>query len=243
MKKIYFFFFALALILLQSCSMHQKIHFNKDYSGTFKMEINMTEALAFMSMMDTTGSMDGTDLMMEMFGSIDSFGLREKYASIEGVSDVFIEPIDEGSFVIEYKFASLDALNNSQGQLEEVFGELGSEMGGADIPMGANKSPSDFKPFRLNKKTLTHISEPQEESPMDGMGDMEGMEGLGGEEMLSGMGEMFDIKMDYSFARKIKKVEADGLIIEKQDKNFVSTTLDVEKMMEGANYQISFKLK
>jgi hypothetical protein len=240
MKKIYFFLFALILILFQSCSMHQKIHFNKDYSGSFKMEIDMTEALAFMSMMDTTGSMGETDMMMEIFGGIDSFGLREKYEDIEGISDVYIEPVDEGSFIVEYKFSNIEALNNSQGQLDDILGDLGSEMGGSEFPAGVNKSPSDFKAFRLNKKTLTHVSEAPEGSPMDGLGDLDD---LGGAGMLSGMGEMFDVKMDYSFARKIKKVEAEGLIIEKQDKKFVSTTIDFEKMMNGANYKISFKLK
>ncbi len=242
MKKILFVLAAVASVMaFQSCSIHQKIHFNKNYSGTFKMTVNMSEALAFMSMMDTTGSMEDTDMMMEIFKGIDSVDLKGKYESIEGISDVFIEPIDEGAFVVEYKFDGLDALNASQDKMDELFNEMGSGMGGDGFSFNTDDTSPDFKPFILeNKKTLTHRSEKSDQSPF---GDMGGMEGMEGEEMLSGLGEMFNFRTDYSFARKIKDVQAEGLVIEKREKNAVTVKMDFEKMKDLGAYNITFKLR
>lgn len=243
MKKFVFFLAAIILALsFQSCSIHQKIHFNRNYSGTYQMTVNMSEAMAFMSMMDTTGSMEGADMMMEMFKGIDSMDLRGKYESIDGISDVYIEPVDDGAFVVEYKFDGLSALNASQDQMDALMDGMGAGLGGASMGIDTDDGASSgFEPFVLDKKkTLTHQSEKTEQPPF---GDMGGMEGMDGEEMLSGLGEMFSFRTDYSFARKIKSVESEGLVIENQDNHSVSTKMDFEKMKDLGAYRITFKLK
>ena len=224
------------MIMLQSCSVYTKVHFNKDYSGTYRTEIDMEELLMMAAMFDTTGTMDQADMMLELFDSLDSMGFTKQWDEMEGITNVYFEPIADKGIVVEYDFANIAVLNESINSLAESM-DMENMMG--DQPTNvAPTAPSDHQSFRLEKKTLTYSSPENEGSPMGEMGDLGDM---GGGEM--DLGEMFTMKMEFTFDRKIKKVEAENMTIEKQEKQRVSATVDMDEIADGGSYRIVFKLK
>ena len=239
MKKFILPIIAALMIILQSCSVYTKVHFNKDYSGTYRTEIDMEELMAMAAMFDTTGTLDQADMMLELFNSLDSMGFTEQWDEMEGISNIYFEPIADKGIVIEYDFANIAVLNKSINSMQETM-NMDNMMG--DQPMNVSPTPpSDHESFRLDKKTLSYTAPENEGSPLGDMGDLGDM---GGSEMdLAQIGEMFTMKMEFTFDRKIKKVEAENMTIEKQEKQKVSATVDMDKMMDGGAYNIVFKLK
>ncbi len=236
MRKFILPLIAALMMMFQSCSVYTKVHFNKDYSGTYRTEIDMEELLMMAAMFDTTGTMDQADMMLELFDSLDSMGFTKQWDEMEGITNVYFEPIADKGIVVEYDFANIAVLNESINSLAESM-DMENMMG--DQPVNVSPTtPSDHESFRLDKKTLSYSSPESEGSPLGEMGELGDM---GGGDM--DLGEMFTMKMEFTFDRKIKKVEAENMTIEKQEKQRVSASVDMDKIMEGGSYGIVFKLK
>ena len=240
MQRIkHFLFIIITIVLFQSCSVYTSVHFNKNYSGHYKTEIDLSGLMGLAMMMDTTGQMTEEQMFEGMGMLFDSLDLRESYENIDGVSNIVMTS-EEGKTVVEFDFANLEALNNSYGELDKMLNDLGEDMGGGMI--GGDSTPSDHVPFtRVGKKTLIHKSEPIDDG-MEGMDMLGGGEDMGFGDM-GDLGDMFDVQLEFSFDRKIKSVEATGMEIEKQDKNYLKAKVNMSDVMKNGNYQISFKLK
>ena len=244
MQKVkHFFYILLTILLFQSCSIYTSVHFNKNYSGNYKTEIDLSGLMGLAMMMDTTGQMT-EDQMFEGMGSMfDSLQLRESYENIEGISNVSMTS-EEGKMVIKFDFADLEALNQSYNELQSLseMDQLLSEMEDQLMMDIEEEEVVKHVPFVMEgKKTLIHRSEPMGE-------DMGGLDMLGeGEDMglgeMGDLGDMFDVQLEFSFDRKIKKLEVKGMEIQKQDKRYVKTKVNMSDVMKNGNYEISFKLK
>lgn len=247
MKRI-ILFFSLLLIMLQSCSVVQNFHFNKDFSGQYEVEIDMSQLITFAIMFDTTGAVDAEKMMAEIALSFDSLDVIGKYNELEGISNAYAG-VNGQKLLISYDYTDIESLNKAYTELGEILdstsGTMGEGMGmgfgGFDIG-NSNSGQKTF--FTLEKKKLSFTM--SEGNPLE-MGtedvEIEGMEGVDPEEMMSGMAEMFDISTNFTFDRKVKKVETKGMGIRVQEKNKVEAFLDMENIKMTEPIKISFKLK
>jgi len=108
MKKIVLII-PLALSLLISCSITQSYHFNSDFSGNSKIEVDASSYISLMQLSDTSGTSGNyMDTISIYFVEAANF-LRNS----PGISDVQWESDQENSkFHLSFTFDKIDNLNN-----------------------------------------------------------------------------------------------------------------------------------
>ena len=91
------------LFLLSACSVRQEIHFNKDFSGSVKIEIDMSQIFASFPA-DSAMSL-GTDSVFTSFRDMET---------IEGISNLELkEDNGTGIYLVSYDFEDIKALNRT----------------------------------------------------------------------------------------------------------------------------------
>jgi len=91
----------ICLILIGSCTVKQKIHFNKDFSGKVEVFLDMSQLIA--AMPQDSNSNNGPD---SSFNSTFS-----EIESINGISNVISRSEGNGVYYFSYEFENLKALN------------------------------------------------------------------------------------------------------------------------------------
>ncbi|MFT5777880.1 MAG: hypothetical protein ACI837_000828 [Crocinitomicaceae bacterium] len=137
-----------------SCTIQQKIHFNRDWSGTMEYQVDLSSMKEMME--STADSTDSGDFMNdpEMLAALD------KMKSVEGISNVKYVESDEDVLSYSYDFSSIDALNRSFGA-------------GSIMEMGGENNPSSSFILKGNKLTyqLAAVESPlEEEEEGEGIG-------------------------------------------------------------------------
>lgn len=222
--------------LMQSCSIATTIHFNKNYSGTYKTVVDMSELISMTAMFDTTGTMTPEMAVEEMRKGLDSMGLAGMYNGMSGIRDAVAEVDDQGVMTVAFSFDNLESLTQSFKTMQE---RTAGEEGGALDAGGMDMLPTELlggggeQVFSSNGKTLMHSF---------GLGD--GALTPGDEEMenMDMVASMMDYTIDFSFDRKVKSVEMEGLTLIEQGKNVVKTRVDFAKML-GEGYKIEVTTK
>jgi hypothetical protein len=217
------FYLALALAgILQSCSVATTVHFNKDFSGTYQTVLDMSGLISMAGMADTTGTMDQSQMVEQMRLSIDSLELADAYNSVSGIRDAVVDVSDDGVISIGFMFDNVESLNASFKSVQE---KTTQKMGNQDSG-SMDMLPTDFlgggdQMFKRNGKSISHSLN---------------SEGLG-------LGAMIDYTIDFSFDRKVKSVDVDGLSILEQSSHMVKTRVDFPNLIKEGKYSIVVNTK
>jgi len=224
-----------ATILWSGCAVTTTVHFNKDYSGTYITELDMSELIGMAAMFDTTGEMDQGQMIAEMRHSMDSMDLVGMYNGVSGIRDAKVEVTDEGLISIGFGFDNLASLEASFKTMQDRASQNaeGLDAGGMDM-LPTDLFSGGVQTFRKSGKTLTHTYKSSEDA-----------EGLLGEEAggdLDMISSMVDYTMIFTFDRKVKSAEGDGMSILEQGPKMIKARIDVDRLISG-QYSISINTK
>jgi hypothetical protein len=105
----------LSSLVIYSCTVHEKFHFNKDYSGHYSFEFDYSELASF----DTSSAMQSE--MGESF-----YELERELKKIEGLDNILIvTDAEKGVVMVSYDFENLEALNKANyNQENESYDKL-----------------------------------------------------------------------------------------------------------------------
>ena len=229
-KNGVFYLFLALTGLLFSCNIATTVHFNKDYSGTYMTVVDMSDLISMAGMADSTNSSDQS--IADMRKSMDSLELEDVYNSVSGISDAKVDVSDKGVVSIGFKFDNVEALNASFKTVQESTAEKMSGSGDADM-LPASFLGGEGQMFIREGKTITHSV------------DSEGL-GLGdGEDSgdMDMMMNMIDYTIEFTFDRKIKSVDVEGLTILEQNSKNVKTRVDFGNFLKDGKYALSVKTK
>ena len=236
MRTLHFFAIAgLAVTLLfSSCAVTTTMHFNKDYSGSYTTEVDMSELIGMSAMFDTTGTMDQAKMVGEMRHAMDSMNLAGLYNEMSGIHNAKIDVSDEGVISIGFSFDNLAALEASFKTMQDRAAQEtdGMDAGGMDM-LPTDLFSGGIQTFRQSGKTLTHTYRVSE--------DTEGLMGDSGDDM-DMISAMVDYTLVFSFDKKIKRSDADGMTVLEQDAKMLKMRVDADRLI-GGQYSISIVTK
>lgn len=204
-------------ICLSSCSITQEYHFNRDFSGTTKLSIDMGTLLEMMAGLDSTGNQnkdmrDSLDFVFkESAHKLDSLGMKNiNYGWEEG----------ENVLYMSYDFDNIDQLNkalNASSTQNSAF----------------NKTISDEPHVyftKKGKKSLIYTG-PKSKNDISGNKDMESMK------------EYYKYAVIFNFERKIKAIDNPNVTQSDDKKSAELRGSMFEIIREEYNSDITFKLK
>lgn len=207
----------LLTICLSSCTITQEYHFNKDFSGTTKLSIDLGTLIEMMAGLDSTGTQnqnmkDSLDFVFkESAQKLDSLGMKNiQYGWEEGTNVLYMS----------YDFANIDELNkalNASNSQNEAF----------------NKTISDEPHVyftQKGRKTLIYTG-PKSKNDISGNKDMESMK------------DYYKYAVTFSFDRKIKKIDNPNVVLSDDNKKAELKGSMFEIIREEYNSDITFKLK
>lgn len=204
------------LLFLTSCTITQEFHFNKNFSGSSKMTIDMGTFMNMMAGMDSTGTQGA-----EMKDSLD-FAFNESAQKLEGVGVTNIKygwQNDNKIMFLSYDFPNIDVLNKA----------LNASDDGNSAFMRA-QDEGDHVYFIRKGKTLTYQGIKSKNDTVN-MGDMASMK------------DMYKYKLVFSFDRKVKKLDNPNIALSEDKKRAVLSASLFDVIRPEYNSTIKFKLK
>lgn len=206
--KIFFSF--IFSFLFFSCAIETTTHFNKDYSGDVQMAINMSDVMGFMGSMAEEN--EGGSPLDSLFMAFESDSMKMAMDSINhaleesGISNFTMGQVDSTSIGINFDFANLEAISNTD-FLRELQQKFGADEDMSMMDYSGGKVSLDGKWLTIDVGGGTY------EEMLNEMMASEDGEEISKEEaemslsMMKGMmSEMFQIKQVYTFDRKVKEV-------------------------------------
>jgi len=242
--------FLFCLLFITSCAITEEIWFEKNGSGRFEMNMDMSSMMTIMAMMDTTGNglgeeeMDSTinfaDAIIE--DGIDVSGIENAELLDKLTMDLKMSEISQEMVIqMNIDFDHLDDIQKTIEVFEQVKALRDSTSTTASNPL--EKATSYFGQgglgFQFEKGILTRESQDIE----DTMGDDEEMS----PEDISEMSAMFG-EMKYStiihLPGKVKSISIDdGIRVDDKTIRFDYDIMKLMKMKEMPGYTIKFKKK
>lgn len=232
-------------IFLGSCQTEYHVHFNRDFSGSQTITIDMSQMAGFFG-----DAADGNEIMNDdtLRMMVDSLS-----AAFAGTgADNFIIDVSEqdDALVIGFDFKDLKTFDNIAAALEE-------EGLGQDVPQDKEALFTLFgSSFEKNGKWLTiplgesglvlEMTDALNSTDEDVELESEDEEDFIGSALMSGMmGEAMTIKHRFSFDRKIKKIKADVPYLQDGKTLIVEYSIDdfVKWREEGKKCELQVKLK
>ncbi len=208
MKKriLSFAIIAAATALLFSCVIKQELHFNKDFSGSYKYTYDFTEYVNYMGDMEEEEA-EGEDSLAitnEDFEEYLSIVVSE-LKSIDGINDVkYLNDADNGLVYFSYDFDNVEALNS-----------------GLVYSSYMDQEPLENPPYFIQKgKKLTFIR------PATPIEDEEDEQEVSEDDDY--MNDMFAWEFTIDFDSKVKKYDL-------QKDTAVTVSTDKRKFVEGGN--------
>lgn len=250
MRNFTWFILCFAGLFFAACNVTQSVHFNRDYSGDFKVVMDISDLLDLSSELGMSEeSMEGGDT--DLSSEFDSADIAEQINAIEGISSASVSLSDLGEMVIQYEFDDVDALNRALANMGEA---MQSNSGGLQDPVSFFDNPEEpdqeaiqaeteqSKPappqFVRKGKMITHTASGVGDNPM-----MEGFE-MEDEESLEMVSAFVDFTLILSSDRKIKDLDViGGLEVIQQDHNSVTMRLDMVEMIKEKGYTVNMRLK
>ena len=227
---------AILAVVLSACSISNEVHFNKDYSGDYKMTVDMSEIIEMAKSFDPSMAESDEDPFSTMINEEDRARIDSVFNSVEGVSSPSFNLSDDFVATLSFDFDDIDALNRLFATWSEGAAAAGAEMGNMGMGgLGTLGAPT----FTREGKTVIHSAEMPE---MDGM-EVEGMEGMDMAGMMEGFAGMMDYQVIMTFDKKIKSVGGEGFDILSQEKKSVKTRVDMQSFLNGGAYKIAVQTK
>jgi len=237
MKKSLLFFSGLAIAaLISACSMTNEVHFNKDYSGTFAMYVDMGGVMEMAKSFDPSMEDEAAgNFVDEQLSKEDQEKMIQNMNQIDGISNTAFGVIEESGIQFMFDFEDIESLNNAFTALQSELATQNDMMEGDIGGMPTMGTPQ----FTKNGKTISHgASFPMDEIPEEALS---GLDELGGDAMMEMMMGMMDYSVVLSFDRKIKSVTLEGADLISQDKHVIKARIDLANMIDGGAYKIDVK--
>ena len=235
MKNIttYLLFFIIAL-LFNSCAISNEVHFNKNYSGTYAMNVDFGDMIDMLKSMDPSMA-ESTE--SDMIDNVMSQEERDEFVTMlnkqEGISNASVGLPGNSSIEVSFDFEDVEGLNSAFTEIQSTMMDDNEMMGGEMDGLPALQLPE----FTRNGKEIVYASS-MGELPLDDLA--EGEEAAG---MVDMVVSMMDYTMTFSFDRKIKSVDLDGVDLVSQDKKVLKTRMNIEEFMKGGSQRISVRVK
>lgn len=205
------------VIFLSSCTITQEFTFNKDFSGTAKISIDMGSFMEMMAGMDSTGGsmkemQDSLDFVFkESAYKLDSIGVKNiNYGWVEGTQILYMS----------YDFENVEELNKALNASNTQNVAVSKSI--------SNKPHVYFK--KLGKKKLSY-SGPKSDKDISGNKDMESMK------------DYYKYAVIFNFKRKIKKIDNPNVTLSSDNKKAELKGSMFEIIRPEYNSDIIFKLK
>jgi len=172
-----------AIVLLASCTVTERIHFNADFSGNYEMVLDMSAMKAFAEIPDSLGNVQSEPAIPRE--QLDS--MRSEFEKLQGISNL---TINEADWIYTLSFNFTDP-----GALDGLNSELGLDGGNETKPGKPRFSWSKDKlDFTVDLESLQTATEGAEA-------------GQGGED--AGMNSMFTLSTILSFDRPVESVKSE----------------------------------
>jgi hypothetical protein len=186
-------FLLIIICFIQSCTIRQEYHFNKDFSGTVKSSVDFTMLSNVMKTADTTGKKNSLT---------DSIDLSFKKAAVQleaaGTTNVKWGWNDnKTAFYLSYDFKDIETLNKA----------LTTTSPGSESLLGNQSKTKSTTYFIKKGNKLTYKS-----------AKMEG-DSLFHSSQMKTMSEYYKYELIFSFDQKIKKVSSKNAIIQDDGKS------------------------
>jgi len=215
MKKL--IFIGLLLVLLTtSCTITQEFHFNKDFSGTAKLSVDMSMFVGVMKGMDTSSKGNSfSDSLKYAFTEsklkLDSLGATNvKYNWNDSTSVMFLS----------FDFKDIDMLNVALNATDETNKEL---------TKNESKEPHIYFK-RKGRKTLIYEGNKTKS-------------GKKSSKEMSSMKDYYKYNIIFTFDRKIKKVQNSNVLHKEKSKKVELRGNMFDMMKKEYDSKIIFKLK
>lgn len=231
-----------AVILLASCSIQEEIHFNKDFSGkvsyTIDLSSMMSMAKAFAEQ-DSSGESQTEDMDIPIEQMEETLG---KVQDIEGISNFESNSDEKGIVKFSFDFANLDALNEAYNKANDSDGFGGfPSMGGMGTEMEEEEESTPSAP----KEFITHFAKKGKSLvyvPRKGIDSKED-ENPEAAQMAKQMGDMLKLDIKFTFDRRVKKVDAQGMAVYSDENSITISRSLFEAEKEDSKPQVLIKLK
>lgn len=233
-RSIINFLGCLFALSLSACAMTNEVHFNKNYSGTYAINVDFGDMLDMMNSLDPSGKDEGgIGDLEDTVNKSEREAMQAKINQFSGISNAFFDVVDKSRIEFRFDFDNLESLNSAFGQILDAIAEERPGMDG----IGSFGTPRFIK----NGKVIVHTVEFPTNQMSEDMFD--GVAGDGSMDMMKGMMGMMDYTVELSFDRKIRSVETDGVDLIGQEKHVVKTRVDLAKLVNGGAYKIVVKTK
>lgn len=204
------------VVLLTSCTITQEFHFNKDFSGSTKLSIDMGSLIEMMASMDSSGLQsnaikDSLDMVFDKnLGKLDSIGVKNvKYGWEEGNKILYLS----------YDFKDIEMLNKSLTASESANGAFGNP-----------DSTKSHVFFTLKGKTLIYKGLKSTKEANNSQ-DMESMK------------DYYKYNLFFTFERKVKSIDNPNVVLSPDGKRVELKGSMFEIIKPEYNSDIKFKLK
>jgi hypothetical protein len=216
MKLVYSIIISI-VAFFSSCTITQEYTFNKDFSGSSKLSIDMSSFLEMMAGMDSSGTS-----MQEMQDSLD-FVFKESAHKLDSVGVKNINyGWEKGTKILfmSYDFKDLEELNTALNA---------SNTQNTAVSKSISDEPHVYF-TKKGKKTLMY-SGPKSDKDVSGNKDMESMK------------DYYKYAVIFNFKRKIKKIDNPNVTLSSDNKRAELKGSMFEIIRPEYNSDITFKLK
>jgi len=202
------------LLSFSSCTIIQEYHFNKDFSGSTKLSIDMASFMQMMAGMDSTGN--STQSMRDSLNMV----FTESSITLEelGIKNIKLGWVDNSDILyMTYDFDDIETLNKAINSSNAQNAALSSTI---------NTESHTY--FSRNGKSLSYKGPKSvKESPKE----------------MESMSEYYKYSLIFTFDRKIKKIDNKNYKLA-PDKKKVELNGSMLKILKSDfNSDITFKLK
>jgi hypothetical protein len=202
------------LIFCSSCTIEQVYHFNKDFSGSTRLSIDMKSFMQMMAGMDSTGkpSLNMKDSLNFLFSenakALEEIGIKNIKLGWQDSSDVFF---------MSYDFDNIETLNKAMNSVNSQNATFSNTIG-----------TEAHTYFSTKGKKLIYKGQKSEK---------------GSSKEMESMSEYYHYALIFTFDRKIKKVDNPNVMLFPDCKRAELKGSMLEILKADFNSDITFKLK
>ena len=201
-------------VLFQSCNITQEYTFNKDFSGTSNLEIDMSAMVGMLGGVDSSKSLTAIDTLSQSLKKI-----AEEFEKLGAKNIKFGDKNNKMILFISYEFDNIDVLN-------KVISANGTNMLNSNF---TDTTAEKAKFIQKGKYKLIYIAPKIKNDTLLHNKDMEAMK------------DYYNYTLKFNFATKIKKLKSEKATLSSNKKTiqFSGSVFDVF----SPDYSTNFKLK
>lgn len=223
MKHFFVTILALALLFFVSCNISQEYSFNKDFSGTSNLEIDISQLIDYISIIDSTNSFNPKKQIDSLGNSF--FEIASKLSENGATNVKYGRKNNNKVLFISYKFKDINTLNNIL-----ATDEAGELFGSGKI---TRTERSNAKFTKKNKRKLSYNA-PEVTN-----------DSLFKKDEIASMKDYYSYKLKFNFATKIKRLTSKygQLSSDKKTVEFSGSLIDIYSSDYSSDFEVKLKRK